>query len=146
VTQIIIFLILFIQTALASDLKICEAYQSKASSLHCSKDNYLIEFGYRYCRAYILREKDFRAETQNILSKIRNCLIKDVQSDRSLNCENAEKQAMQSHYDCYLQSGFCDIDAVDKFLIFRVARREFDRPSFRQTMLDIGKACNTYRN
>lgn len=127
--------------AAPTELELCETYQTVAHSLQCSDNNYLLQFGYRYCRAYVQTAYRYLPETQITLSKIRKCLIADITSDTSLTCDNSETRAMESHLRCYVQSGFCEIDAFDQILIYQVAARETHRTSFQKTMSTVGFAC-----
>ena len=125
----------------SSEIEVCEIYREKAAELSCTNQNYLIQFGYRYCRTYVINEYRFLPETQQVLSALRGCLANDVKNDVALTCQTSEERAMASHLECYVQSGFCEVDAFDKVMIFSIAAKELNRKSFRKTMGEVASAC-----
>ncbi len=128
--------------AQASDLDQCEYYAYKARSLGCSKDNYLLKFGYRYCRAFEKRQAKFSVAARPVLDKIRSCLILEMEQ-RQPACLTAEAHGFNSHVPCYLLSGFCGLSGSDKLHIFWIIRDQVANANFRKVASVITRACAT---
>ncbi len=100
----------------------CDFYCAKAESLNCSKTNYLLSFGQKYCRIYLYNYSFFSTEARPILARIRSCLIAAVESSDNLTCSNVRAQALNSHVSCYLENGFCQLSNADKLLVYWLGR------------------------
>lgn len=135
--------ILFSLNAFAKpqDIRLCETYRAVNASLRCSSSNYLIQFGYKYCRKYVELESMYLLHTQRVLEKIRSCLVTQTMNDSELTCANSEDRAMQHHLKCYAQAGFCSLPILEKLKVFGVAFTEIRHESFRATMLAAGSRC-----
>ena len=118
----------------------CHFYSQEASALHCSADNYLIQFGERYCQEFEDVEPSFTLQGQRVLNCIRPCLIGALRRP-DLTCDNAQSIAFTSHVACYAQCGFCEMPLADKLAIGAVVWREFFDPEFRAVMDEVSQRC-----
>lgn len=129
-------------TAFASEIEQCEYYPQKARQLGCSKDNYLMKFGYRYCRAFEKRHTKFSDAAQPVLDKIRGCLILQMEKRQPV-CLTAEAHGFNSHVPCYLLNGYCGLSGSDKLHILWIVRDQVANGNFRKVSSVINKACAT---
>lgn len=137
----LILCVLAISVQAKPRLKECEPYREKARELQCPKENYFIDFGYKYCREFIKRNNEFSPEGRVILAKIRGCLLERISRNEKLTCENAKSEAQEDHYVCYIESGFCDLDFFDQMTIFDTVYGELSDPDFMETSNRIAAAC-----
>jgi hypothetical protein len=137
----LLLLIFAPMAARADSIEVCGFYKTKAAELGCEKENYLIRFGYHYCRKYLLANEHFSAEGQKILADIRACLIHSLEVQTDLTCGDVKKLAEESHVSCYAQNGFCQLSAGDKLLVAEIAWKEFFDPDFRKVAHEVRAAC-----
>lgn len=127
---------------IANELSVCEHYSHLNEQLGCSNDNYLMSYGYKYCVRYANYDSDLLPATQEVLQKIRRCLVKDLDdASTKLTCDTVEKFAYDSHVHCYVDSGYCGIDQVDKGLIVAIAHDELRTPNFLKTAAAVLLEC-----
>ncbi|MES2962895.1 MAG: hypothetical protein V4760_03325 [Bdellovibrionota bacterium] len=131
-------------SAQASEIAQCEYYPQKARALGCGKDNYLMKFGYRYCRSFETRHTKFSADAQPVLDKIRTCLILEMEKRQPV-CLTAEAHGFNSHVPCYLLNGYCGLSGSDKLHILWIVRDQVANKNFRKVSSVINRACNTGR-
>jgi hypothetical protein len=123
----------------------CEFYQVKLQELQCTEDNYLNRFAYKYCREYTLTNSDYSEAGQVILQNIRSCLIENIRDAKNLKCENTEDIGYSSHVDCYISSGYCDIQPDDKALMVLTASQQMFNFKLVTMFLEIENECD-FRN
>jgi hypothetical protein len=148
--SLILFGLIFLSTTSFPDIcendqTICSFYCKANTELSCHQDNYLMSFGYKYCHLFLAKENSFNPSSQQILSKIRTCLIQNLSERADLTCENVEQIASNSHISCYLENNFCQIELRDKLSILSLVQAELKDPRFRNVMGQISKSC-FYRN
>ena len=141
-SHIFILILFFTLTIKAMDTEVCSAYLLKSQQLDCSSDNYLTQFGYNYCVAYLSKTLDFSVKGQFILNNIRLCLINKLFQESSLTCKNVKTKAQRMHIDCYSENHFCDLNIIDKNKVFWIAKKEVLDPVFLRTLLSVIKSCN----
>lgn len=135
----LIFLaLLFSLNAKAAD--ICDGYLVKSQQLGCAADNYLTAYGYKYCRAFEKEEWSFSLNGQHTLQRLRLCLATEI-ARANVTCESVESFAYDSHVDCYIKSGFCEMDPIDQAHVGWVIRDEIGTPEFNQTAGLVGAVC-----
>lgn len=128
--------------AFATDNSVCTYYFIKSSELNCSSENYLLRFGYRYCQLFLRNEKLFTARGQIVLNSIRNCLIDQLQHNKDLTCSNIKAASQTMHFQCYMESDFCNLSFWDKNVILWFIRNEIADPTFFKTLLQISRQCH----
>ena len=119
----------------------CSRYYELDSKLQCGSNGYLQQFAIPYCEEYLERSSEFSSRSQEILQNIRQCLQNELVIKENLSCSNIAKIGVQSHYGCYLQSGFCDMEPKDQMLVIWIAREQvFNWPVF-DVFLRVQRAC-----
>ncbi len=137
-------LFLFSYQIKANNINVCSAYTDKNIELGCNSNNYLIQFGYKYCQAFLNYENHFSKSGQIILNNIRNCLIQKLNSENNLNCSNIKQEAQQMHIQCYFEFHFCDLNFWDKEKIFWIVKKEVLDPMFFKTFITVNKSCRNF--
>ena len=115
---VLIFLFNFVR---ADNIAVCEFYKDKSQELNCNNENYLMSFGYKYCRLFFYPPNQVSQNAINVFEHIRPCLINDLQNYKNLTCENTKSVAFQSHINCYVDNGFCELSEHDKGIIYNSA-------------------------
>lgn len=104
----------------------CTSYEYIDDHLRCGYQSYLQQFAIPYCNRYLQKNDIFSEKAQLILADIRSCLQTELlaHDHTDLTCENIEDIGVESHYGCYLQSGFCELEELDKVKVMWIARRQ----------------------
>jgi hypothetical protein len=118
----------------------CDYYLEKADALGCDASNYLVRYGYRYCRKFESRHEKFSSRARPVLASLRTCLIEVMESSRPT-CATSAKIGYGSHADCYVASGFCELKRSDKIDILWRIRGEFFNPRFRRAANEVLARC-----
>lgn len=127
----------------------CDYYLCMNEAYLCDQENYLYNFGYKYCEAYNKEEvDDVSQEGKSWLDRVRLCLQYEVEDMGFENfdwskktCSHIKKKAFDSHSDCYYETGFCDLTLSDKVKIIDVFKRELYRPALWREALQIEFQC-----
>jgi hypothetical protein len=119
----------------------CAFYRVKFHQLGCHGDNYLSEFGYRYCMAYLNLEPIFTRKSRVTLAGIRQCLVDTLEQRTDLTCDNVKSIALQSHVPCYRNSDFCALPISEKLKILWVVRKTTMKSDHRKIMEQIMNEC-----
>lgn len=138
--QILILLFTFSAGA-NSDLRQCDTYLDVAKNLECDQENYLIKFGYRYCRKFIEKEHKFTDRGQLILSGIRSCLLDRLVSEPQLSCGNVQIISETHHFQCYVDSGYCELGPWDQLKLGWMIKKELLNPRFHAVSESIHQYC-----
>lgn len=96
----------------ASDVDSCTQYQCAEYVFNCGEKHYLTKFGHRYCEAFRLQQekRKFSNQFDNFLSDTRLCLQEKLSDiDFSSSCPEIADYGLESHVDCYLDSGYCEL-------------------------------------
>jgi len=117
----ILALFILLQSALASP---CQEYlridtrlqqRSRGVGTGCGPEGYLQAYGYHYCQVFVEAKEEFLLESQEILARIRSCLIRQIKvREKKLNCHTVKDLAYATHTPCYVQSGYCEMDSEDR--------------------------------
>ena len=125
----------------ASDCRSCDYYRCKEKKHKCGKKGYLIGYVGKYCDRFsnITIPKTSK-KAQAWLRKVRECLINEFErsTDLSMTCKEIYKIGTDSHANCYVDNGFCDLSLKDWFDIVHTIDPG-DIP-FRQMMI-TGNKC-----
>lgn len=119
----------------------CDGYAEKSRELGCSNRGYLLKFGYRYCREFVRRNDDFTEFGQDVLAKIRRCLLDKIETEPGLTCRNVKSKAQDHHVECYVKSGYCELNLGDKWTIADIVWDELNDPGFEDTTNRILDEC-----
>lgn len=106
--------------------KSCLSYELIDQQLQCGSESYLQQFAIPYCQKYLDKHETFSSEAQGILARIRSCLQTEMVGfyNHGLNCENIESFGVESHEGCYLNSGFCEMNEMDRLKVMWIAKTE----------------------
>jgi hypothetical protein len=108
----------------------------------CGPGGYLLGFGYSYCSLFIQHESIFSYRGQAVLRNIRTCLMHDLlASETPLTCENVEDIAINSHFGCYMHSGYCEMPKRDKALVIYYLIGQMMNSRSRAEFFRITRAC-----
>lgn len=122
----------------------CSSYYAIENQLRCGYASYVRTFALPYCQQYLDKKDSFSPQGQLILKKIRTCLqeelLNEVKSGNVL-CENIRSVGIESHYKCYLESGFCDISKTDLVTVMWIARRQVFKQDVMSTFFDVLSSC-----
>lgn len=96
----------------------CEFYK-KCLDFHfnCDVDTgYPLAFAYNYCNSYSKYVKNYSESIQKWVNEVKICLKKSLKNfyENSINnntydCESLKKHAFESHPECYVKSGLCEV-------------------------------------
>lgn len=94
----------------------CEFYKEFSDAKGCEETDYLMGYGYKYCRRFAETEKEFTAEGKKWINcvrrKLTNFLVpfyKQIYEEESDTCAEIKDKAFGSHSDIYIECGFCNI-------------------------------------
>lgn len=102
----------------------CDVYEKLEEEACCGKNGYLLHYGLKNCRMFDSPEviSRFSEAGRKFVQCTRECLIKHLQNmfkkDRPT-CDDIYDSAVDSHTDCYLKCGFCEICKTEKWALFK---------------------------
>lgn len=144
---LIVFFSLISNLAFASspNADSCSYYSEIESQHQCGERGYIQKFAKPYCQSYLNKNNRFTAHGQKVLRNIRFCLQdalnKNLTQHKDLNCNQLEQYGIQSHEQCYIDSGFCNLNPIDAFNVYWIARNEISNPDVWDTFLNIQVKC-----
>lgn len=123
----------------------CDSYYRIENSLRCGYQSYVRKFAIPYCQEY-LQNNDLLSPTGQIVTKnIRACLqmelLENFHKNMYFSCENIQAIGIQSHYKCYIESGFCQLPNQDLFIIMWIAKRQVFNAEVMNTFIDVINSC-----
>ena len=100
--------------ASAALLQDCSFYTDcLEATFDCGPAGYPIGYGLKYCQSFLENESIFSQEGQDwingTLTCLKDALVPSVQSPGDLTCDQVESIAFDSHVQCYIDNGFCDL-------------------------------------
>ena len=99
----------------------CEYYLCKEMQTPCGKNGYTLGFGYHYCLKY-QDDRGYSDAGKDWLYTVRGCLQERLDELPSHTmCIDLKKHAIASHYQCYIDAGYCDLPLSDKRRVLRTA-------------------------
>lgn len=120
----------------------CSYYNRLEDQLHCGDESYINKFAQPYCETYLNKNHYFSQKGKKILRNIRKCLQDSLSSKENiLNCSNIETYGFESHYSCYLQNGFCDLNQFDLVPLYWIAKKEILNPQIWKMLIEIKTQC-----
>ncbi|WP_148278719.1 hypothetical protein [Bdellovibrio bacteriovorus] len=97
----------------------CDYYQCKEQELSCGSRGYWMNFGKPYCESFLKDEKKFAPRAQTWLQDVRLCLQeRTLELDRQTSCNDIYDVAMHSHVSCYVDTGFCELNTVERARVY----------------------------
>lgn len=113
----------------------CDFYGCLEAQVRCGDRGYLDRFATPLCEKYREHEEFASEKLKAWYPKVRFCLqealvdLNDVST-----CGELQTKALDSHADCYFETGFCELDWSDRIEIGRLAGRNI----FQQAVLKQG--------
>jgi hypothetical protein len=96
----------------------CVYYDCLSKTLACSRSNYLLSFGEKYCKKFQERRARFSSNGKKFLKSVQSCLqVKLEQDSDELVCKNSKALAAQHHVACYREHKFCNLKFMDQYLV-----------------------------
>jgi hypothetical protein len=95
-------------------------YDCAEQTLSCGPDGYLIGYGARYAERFYRYTRPWMSPTgKRWLDSTLVCLQEKLREriDASTSCEDVRTIAFDSHPECYVESGFCELSLIDWFAV-----------------------------
>lgn len=123
-------------------LESCQYYQEAEASFQCGASGYLMRDAYPMCVYYVQMAPFMSWETRAWLPDIRLCLQERLFQRRdSLSCESLNRVAIQTHVDCYIETGYCDLPMMSKTELTLITLPQMTNPTWRKTAEMIIQNC-----
>ena len=95
-------------------------YTCAEQTLHCGSDGYLIGYGARYAERFYRRTRPWMSTAgQRWLDATLVCLQVTLREriDAATSCSDVRTRAFDSHPECYVDAGFCQLPLSDWFAV-----------------------------
>ena len=104
------------------DCSQCNYYlcRDQAAPASCGSDGYYQGFGFQYCQRYMQVTAPLMSDAgQKFIKGTRRCLITamDSQIATDESCDAVKEQAYDTHPQCYVDNGFCQLGLIDIALV-----------------------------
>lgn len=132
----------------------CDFYLCQEKKTPCGLDSYNLSFGYKYCSV-----SRFKLLTQMTTQLGQSWVPQTFQclQERSLNfslhnvnsadiCAQIKKVSYESHPDCYVKAGFCDLKFSEKFKIFKTVKEDLLSSEGIDQAQAVLKMCHAQKN
>lgn len=122
----------------------CQYYLCQNEVRGCSaKNNYLKEFGYKYCQKFLMTDRsNFTDKGKQWLKDVRYCLMEKLsQVSPKVSCKGLKLRAHIHHIECYYQKGFCHLAFSDRKKILKLIAPELKRPEVILSGVGLFLAC-----
>jgi hypothetical protein len=110
--------------------------------MNCGNNGYLMAFGNRYCLDYLEGESHFSWQGQKWLDSVRDCLQVELEEPtQNYSCGTIDSYALQTHYDCYSRTGYCQLPLTDKIAVGSTAKGLLTDPQVVELLDRIETHC-----
>jgi hypothetical protein len=128
----------------------CGFYLELELALDCQgknqKDQYLTQFAYPYCQKFKAAKAQFDPGLKFWVESTTECLQQKLvdAARRGVSCRDLERAALDSHRECYVDAGYCELGFGQKTKVMKLISM---RDLFRQTTrgqpaaLEIQQIC-----
>ena len=108
------------------------------------KESYLVDFGHHYCQKFLDLEKGlFSSSGELWLSEVRQCLMEKMEElPENISCKSIKRKSNGHHFNCYYETGFCDLPFKDKRQLMNFIKPELKRLDVLLSGLGVIFACN----
>ena len=83
------------------------------ATYECGSSGYPIGYGLKYCNSFLNNRASFSPAGQNwingTLTCLKKALVPAVKDSQGITCNDVKTTAFDSHVDCYIDNGFCDL-------------------------------------
>ena len=106
----------------------CDYYLDLHRYGHCLPSQYPLAFGFKYCKN--LSEDVYphlSDEGKKWFEETQYCLMNKIYQNilgGKINCQDFSSGAINSHYDCYINNGYCDIPQGDRDILLNSVMKE----------------------
>lgn len=139
----------FAQNACAPSSDSCEFYSCMEQYFQCGSKGYIKKFGHKNCLKYVTTQPLSSRALQTWYPKVRICLqekfleIADATNGIPNSCQHLSAFAFQSHANCFLSNGFCNLNFIDKLAVAAVAGLDVFLPESLATQQVLNEACSS---
>lgn len=120
----------------------CGFYLCEEKIHQCGPHGYPIGFGFKFCQIFLNSEQNYSQPAHEWLRRVRVCLMNDFERPNDTrNCGQIKSDSFGSHVGCYVQTGFCELNAFDKMQIFWAMRASAVHPEIYSDADGVLKAC-----
>lgn len=109
----------------------CDFYLCQEQKNPCGLDGYNLNYGYKYCShsKFSLLPKMETVAGRQWVKNVFMCLQKKNFEDsnklfNNLKCEAIQTASINSHSDCYVEAGFCNLKNQEKIKILNLIKKE----------------------
>lgn len=98
------------------DCRLCAIYDCREAISQCGPSGYLEGYAGRYCKRYALvTEPRVSPAASAWLKRVRRCLAEYLETaiPEDADCETIRTMGTDSHAQCYVETGFCDLSVSD---------------------------------
>ncbi len=125
----------------------CDFYLCIEKQNPCGARGYALHFGYRKCQRYLEAQSNTSQGLKKWFPEVRFCLQEEYQRIATETppsqsyCRTVRQEAIASHLDCYVETGFCELSPKDKWRNLQLVGLTGFLPSNLRTAVAIEKAC-----
>ncbi|MBC7457662.1 MAG: hypothetical protein H7235_05245 [Bdellovibrionaceae bacterium] len=109
----------------------CDFYLCQEAKNPCGVAGYNLGFGYKYCSGSKfdllpkMRTELGRSWVQNVFKCLQKNNLTDSEPPKTVKtCSAIRDTSVQSHPDCYVQAGFCELATSERLLILNLIKSE----------------------
>lgn len=122
----------------------CEYYNCEENNHRFGRAGYFTGFGYPYCRVFFTKTWfQVNADTQAWMTRVGECLQRKLWERHS--DDDTRKQvlhvAIESHSECYLETGGCDLPVTELAKVINSFRSELLDPSIAIEGIEFLAGC-----
>ncbi len=130
----------------------CDFYLCQDKKNPCGVDGYNLSFGYKYCSGsqFSLLKNMQTATGKKWVRQVISCLqrksltvskLLNGNLSTNLRCEKIQSESFNSHPDCYVESGFCELPLQEKMHIVALIKNEIFTQNTFSEAANILKLC-----
>lgn len=128
----------------------CHFYLEIESEMRCGPQAYFQKWALPMCEKYVQYETDpfkkwlVTSELRAWFPKVRLCLQQYLAAAGSnLSCHNLPEHANQSHVQCYVQTGYCEMSGLSKAQLASLSAKAviIDPDLWEQSAWEIAEIC-----
>lgn len=150
---IICTVLFFLQNVMAECVvssESCEFYKCESERMGCSKKDYLIKFGHKFCQKYLTNQEEYSVEGERFLIRVRECLQREIRNHNFVKekqtCSQVEEFAFETHAPCYVESGFCQLGLKDRNRVIWVAKFKVFNIKVWKSFFELQKGCKAEKD
>ena len=102
----------------------CEFYLCLEKEMNCGYRGFPLRYGYRFCERF-KTDPEISENLSQWLKTTRFCLQDKIAKGESYTCKNMNKKSVKDHMNCYLDTGYCDLNKKEKNFVKKKIIAEF---------------------